>query len=201
MKKFLVVCLLAVFSLTLFSSCALMDVVYTMSDVIAEITDDAGERVSVHGETSSIDAEGVSYMDLSIEELQERFNYGIPEGRAKADLQMYDTVEGFPAYFCELEDGIMFFVLTSPDKTKIYTAQLFFDKNGTATISDYGSCFRMLVDALTPDATREELDKVGTVFDEEMLTDRANTVIIRDVIYGMTITDEGEYQLIAIAND
>lgn len=201
MKKFLAVCLLLVFSLTLFSSCALMDVVYTLSDVIAEIMDDTGEGVTAPGETSPIDGESVSYMDLSIEELQERFNYGIPEGSPKADLQMYDTVEGFPAYLYEFEDGIIFCVLTSPDKTKIYTAQLLFDKNGPATLSDYGSCFRRLVDALTPDATREELDKIGTVFDGGIVPDRANTAIIRDVIYGMTITDEGEYQLIAIAKD
>lgn len=133
------------------------------------------------------------YLDLSVEEFENNFNAQLSKEYFRADLQKGFADEDHAYYSCALEKGIDFSILSTPDASMIYSANLSLDVNdGGASAENIGYYFAKLIYTVAPDITKDEIYSIIDELDMAApMPGDINASERNNIIFGLSVDSDG----------
>ena len=132
------------------------------------------------------------FITVSIDELESDFNSHLDNEYSQAQFEKGASDEKYSYYSCFLAKGIKFAVLTAPDSSMIYTADLSCDIiTNSESAENLGYYFSKLIYTVAPDITEDEIINIITELDADYPIPGDNNVTTRNnIIYGFKVDED-----------
>jgi hypothetical protein len=132
------------------------------------------------------------FITISIDKLESDFNSRLDNEYSQAQFEKGAADNQYSYYSCFLGKGVKFAVLTAPDATMVYTADLSCDIiTNSESAGNLGYYFSKLIYTVAPDITEDEIINIITELDADYPIPGDNNVTMRNnIIYGFKVDED-----------